>query len=48
MQTCIDGIGDAGPKRFAYLWSSDVPAPISDPWVCYGCACVRNTALDRK
>ena len=36
------------PKRCAYIWSSDVPAHRSEPWVCLGWDCVRNTALERK
>ncbi len=48
MQNCIDGIGVDCPYFFAYIWSSDVPAQMSAPCVCFGCDCVRNTALERK
>ena len=48
MQNCMDGSGVSWPKRCAYIWSSDVPTQMSEPWVCLGCACVRKTALERK
>ena len=48
MQNCIDGIGVACPYFCAYIWSKEVPAQMSEPCVCFGCDCVRNTALERK
>ncbi len=48
MHSCIEGIGVSWPNRRAYNWSMDVPASTSDPIVCFGCACVRNTAAARK
>jgi hypothetical protein len=48
MQNCIDGSGVDCPNFFAYCWSSEVPAQMSAPCVCFGCDWVRNTALERK
>ena len=48
MQNCIDGSGVDCPNFFAYIWSSEVPAQMSEPCVCFGCDWVRNTALERK
>ena len=48
MQNCMDGRGVSWPKRCAYIWSSEVPTQMSEPWVCFGWACVRKTALERK
>ena len=48
MQNCIDGIGVAWPNCCAYIWSNEVPAQMSEPCVCLGWDCVRNTALERK
>jgi len=48
MQSCIDGIGVSCPYCFATTWSNEVPASTSEPCVCFGFACVRNTAADRK
>ncbi len=48
MHSCIDGIGVSCPYFCAYIWSSEVATCTSDPCVCFGCAWVRNTALERK
>jgi hypothetical protein len=48
MHSCIDGIGVSCPNRCAYIWSSETPTFTSEPSVCFGCICVRNTALERK
>ena len=36
------------PKRRAWSWSSEVPRKMSEPWVCFGWACVRKTAVERS
>ena len=48
MHSCIDGIGVSWPIFCATIWSIDVPACRSEPCVCFGCDCVRNTAAERK
>jgi hypothetical protein len=48
MHSCIDGIAVSSAILRATIWSNDVPTNTSDPCVCFGCDCVRNTALDLK
>ncbi len=48
MQSCMDGMGVSWPKRWAYIWSSEVPTHTSELSVCLGCAWVRKVALERK
>ena len=48
MHSCIEGIGVSWPIFWATIWSIEVPAWMSEPWVCLGCDWVRNTAAERK
>ena len=47
MHSWIEGSGVCCPNFCANNWSMDVPARISDPSVCFGCAAVRKVDEER-